>query len=258
MAYAPSFFVVIDTTRNRIAGEVYRVLAEHTHTTDPKNRRYVLLHDCTGDGGFATLAYSSTKDTEKTEGAEAQIVHGSWMGIKDCGFSRRTHVYTSRLLPVTRRHLNECTGDTGKCWEKIRDSLNRALGLGKGTALRGEAKGSMRGCVLELTYPIAQVVFTHFAVVLTEPVYSKKQRYQVVVPLYADPGKLQDGDLVIEGEPWFGALSRGGSTPSKLLVDPSLMLSVFQKTEVSRPLPAVVDPVSMAAIEDRLRKHFAL
>jgi len=179
------------------------------------------------------------------------------MGIKDCGFPRRTHVYTSRLVPVARRHLNEPTGDTGKCWEKIRESLVRALGLGKGTALRGEAKGSLRGCVVELSYPIAKLVYTHFAAVLTEPDYSKKQRYQVVVPLYADPGKLQDGDLVIEGEAWLSALSRGGVPPSKLLVDPSLMLSVFHRTEVSRPLPAVVDSVSMAAIEDRLRKHFS-
>lgn len=250
--------MVTTHVRSRRGGEVYRVLPEHVPTTDTKPRRYVLLHDCEGDGGFATLAYSSTKDTEKAEGAESRVVYGPWMGIKDCGFTRRTHVYTSRLLPVTRRYLREPTGYTGKCWPEIRESLRRALGLGKGTAQTGEAKGSLRGCVVELSYPIAQIVYTHFAVVLTEPAYSRKQRYQVVVPLYPDPGNFRDGDLVIEGEAWLAALSRAGAPPSRLLVDPSLMLSVFYRSDVSRPLPAVVDAVTMAAIEGRLRKHFQL
>lgn len=244
--------------RSRRGGDVYRVLPENLPTADTKPRRYVLLHDCAGDGGFATLAYSSTKDTEKAEGAESRVVYGSWMGIKDCGFAHRTHVYTSRLLPVPRHCLRESTGNTGKCWAEIRESLRRALGLGRGTAQTGDAKGSLRGCVVELSYPIAQTVYTHFAVILTEPVYSRKQRYQIVVPLYPDPGKFRDGDLVIEGEAWLSALSRDGAPPTRLLVDPSLMLSVFYRSEVSRPLPAVVDAVTMAAIEDRLRKHFQL
>ena len=242
----------------RNAGDVYEVDPGATASTDTKWRRYVLLHNCEGDVGSAALAYSSTKDTERAHGAQAVVVHGSWMGIRDCGFPRRTFVYTSRIVPVGRQHLANLTGNTGRCWETIKASLEVALGLGKGTCREGDAKGSLRGTIVQVTRPIAELIYTTFGVLVTEPTYSKKRHYQVLVPLYPDPGRLRDGDLIVEGEPWMAALIRGGKAPAKLLVDPSLALSIYYEKEVSRPLPGVVDGVTIAAIDGALRQHFAL
>ena len=248
----------MNSTRVRKAGEVYQVDPVATHTTDQKHRRYVLLHDCNGESGIATLAYTSTKDTERSRGAEAVVVHGSWMGIRNCGFSRRALVYTSRLIPIERHYLAASTGDTGHCWTTIQESLGRSLGLGKGTAAEG-AKGSLRGTLVQVIAPIALMIHTSYGVLVTEPEYSKVRHYQILVPLYPDPSRLRSGDLVIEGESWMREIRlSGGKGASKLLAEPRLALSIFYKTEVSRPLPGVVDSVSLSAIESGLRKHFGL
>jgi hypothetical protein len=90
--------------------------------------------------------------------------------------------------------------------------------------------------------------------VVTEPQYSNRQRYQIIVPVILDV-EPEPGEVVVRDKGWLSDVEDGLSFA--VLAVP-FVHSVFHPTRVSGDVGAVVDEVTMIEIDDALRALFAL
>ncbi len=238
-------------------GQVHFIPKESDEDGDTKFRRHVLLANCHEHGEVASLAYASSQSTEAGYGAANVLVNPTATKYRGTGFSRPTYVYPSRIVSVDPRDLEEMRGRVIDEMPAIRTALGQAIGLGTGTSsARGVAAGSWRGKFIELQPGLATEVGASLAVIVTDPEYSKQQRYQTIVPiLSAAEYEPKDHDVAIADTSFLEA------------VDPALhdaflwteaIFSVFQIRDIGGSVPQCLDDASMADLDAALELYFEL
>jgi hypothetical protein len=216
----------------------------------------VLLGASAADG-VATLAYCSTRDTEARHGAASVLIDPAIRENAGCGISRATYIYPSRLTSYGFPALGRPAGRIVSALPDIRRELVRALGLGTGVCTEKDLPlGNRRGSVIVLPDRFAAMTGYAHAVVVTEPVYSRERRQQMIVPLL-DPGEFEESalDVVVRHHPWISRAIPGGQ---EVLLAPTLVTTIFEPDFLEAYTGAVVDAITMGRIEQALQSHFAL
>jgi hypothetical protein len=92
--------------------------------------------------------------------------------------------------------------------------------------------------------------------VVTANGYSRRERYQIIVPV-ASIGELEPepGDLIVDSGEWLQSISPGAS---ELLVAIADVQSVFHSHDIDSWTGAVVDGEAMDSIEHALAELFGL
>lgn len=249
------------------ASETHTLPLEGRPGGDDKGRRpYLLLHDCPVGRPVASFAYGSRQPTLKNEGgAYALIDRGpaNGPGYAGTGLHDRTYFYPSRIRPQLRSGLSAPLGHiNGAEMADVREQLGISLGLGKGTSLSGEARHSWRGLFVELHPFVQRITMATHALVVTDPAYARRRRYQHLIPL-VDAGAglpVIPGSLRVEEE-WLKQLVP--TYEAAYLVIPSL----FSGSEATRPeTPGmIVQPTAVCAdngtitrVDAALVSHFGL
>lgn len=188
-------------------GEVWLLPPDAHEGGDPKTRTHVLLTPCTDEVDIATFAYASTQGTEVAFGAanvRLDPFATSYGRSGRTGFQHSTYVYPSRLVPAARSDLIRFKGRIIDEMAAIWRSLHAALGINAGTSgEKGVAAGSWRGRIVRFSDAYARELECSSGVVVTEPGYSKAQRYQTIVPVLA-PGEYEPDE-----RDWWCRTSRG-------------------------------------------------
>ena len=128
------------------------------------------------------------------------------------------------------------------------------MGLKTGTTLgQGGAAGSWRGRVIRLTAEYAARAGFELGLIITEPQYSNRQRYQILVPLILDV-EPEPGEVVVRGKEWLLDIEDG--LAFAVLAVP-FVHSVFHPARVAGDVAAMVDEATMAEVDDALRALFA-
>jgi hypothetical protein len=243
----------------RYPGEVWLLPPDDDEHGDPKWRRHVLLTACDqGRDDPAVFAYASTQSTEAGRGAAYVLFDPAstrYGKSGHAGFTAATYIYPARLVSVDPGDLRQFRGRLIDEMAGLRLKLQEAMGLGAGTTLGpGAAAGSWRGRVIRLTPDYAARTGFDHGLVVTEPQYSNRQRYQIIVPLILDV-EPEPGDVVVRDNAWLSDIEDG--LAFAVLAVP-FVHSVFHPTRVWGDVGAVVDEATMTEIDDALRALFAL
>lgn len=234
-----------------IPGEVWFLPPEAEEGGDPKDRRHVLLaaHDDGDDGGI--FAYASTQPTETRFGAAHLLVDPARSRSPRVGFTRLSYVYPARLVPAAEEDLVRMTGRLDAEMSHLRAALRRALGLAS-TA----TEAHWRGRVVRIAGVRAELIDYRYGVVVTEPAYSRHERYQIIVPIDdADEFEPAPGDIVVDKGDWFIPVA---PPIRRALFAISDVQSVFHPRDIDHWTGAVVDPVSMRRVDQALVELFGL
>jgi len=234
-------------------GEVWFLPPEAEEGGDPKGRRHVLLTRCDDEGDVGVFAYASTQSLEARFGAACLLVNPG----AHTGFVRPSYVYLSRLVPARSEYLLRMTGRLIDEMPQLRLLFGEALGVGTGTAAgAGADRSSWRGRVVRLSGSRRESIGYEYAIVVTEPRYSGRQRYQVIVPI-DDLGEFEPGpgDIAVTRGDWFHMIA---SELHGVLVAVPDIQSVFHPREIEEWTGAVVDSATMAEIEQALVELFEL
>lgn len=241
-------------------GEVWFLPPDAREGGDPKSRRHVLLTTCTDASDVAIFAYASTQGTEAAFGAANVLLDPfatSYGSSGRTGFDRPTYIYPSRLVSVAPADLVRFKGRIIDEMAAVRSRLHEALGIRTGTAAgRGAAAGSWRGHVVRFSDAFAREMGCDHGVVVTEPGYSRAQRYQIVVPLLnPEEFETHDTDLVVAGASWVSQVD-ADLRAAWLAVD--MIQTVFHPTEIVRGSGVTVDEGTMAELDACLLDLFGL
>lgn len=241
------------------AGQVFIIPPSRDPAGDPKHRPHVLLRDCHADSSAATLAFASTQMTEAHCGAPNILINPAATSYTGTGFTQPSYLYTSRLVGVDPDDLHDPAGRLIDEMPAVRASLRRALGLGTGScAGTGSAAGSLRGRVVHLGHGLEEELGAALAVILTEPTYSKKERFQVVVPILAEADfEVEGSDVVIEPSTtrW---LAQVDAKYTRAFLWTAAIFSVFHPSELRGISPLCLDEGTMRDIDRALAVHFHL
>jgi hypothetical protein len=238
-------------------GEVWFLPPEAEEGGDSKGRRHVLLTTCDAVDDVGIFSYASTRATEARFGAACLFVDPAADPSASTGFTRPSYVYASRLIPARSESLVRMTGRLIDEMPFLRQLLRQALGLGTGTAggNRPTAAG-WRGRVVRLGRVRAESIGYCYAIIVTEPTYSNRERYQIVVPVEdLDEFESGPGDLEVTHGEWIRAIA---AWPRGALVAIADVQSVFHPSDVQGWTGAVVDETTMALIEAALIELFGL
>jgi hypothetical protein len=241
----------------RYPGEVYFLPRGAAEGGDTKPRRHVLLANCEDGADLAGFAYASTQLTEAAWGAPNALVNPAATKYRRTGFSRPTYVYPSRIVSVDPECLEEPEGKVIDELPLIRTALSEALGLGTGTSNgRGPAAGSWRGRIVRLKPTIAEEVGGMLAVIVSDPEYSKAERYQNVVPILSfDEYEALDSDVEIADT---SLLEKVDKSLHRAFLWTRAVFAVFQPTEVEVSSLVTIDEATIAELDESLRLHFEL
>jgi hypothetical protein len=244
----------------RYPGEVWFLPPEARPGGDPKGRRHVLLTPCADANDVGIMAYASTQPTEAEHGASNVLLDPAATGYGRrgfIGFSRPTYVYPSRLIPARSGDFQRMAGRIIDEMPELRLALRQALGLGTGSSTgTGAAAGSWRGRVVSLAAEMEREIGFGYGIVVTEPAYSNRERYQLFVPIDSlaefEPAA---GDVVVPDPGWPTDLAR--SSNGMLIAVPEVQ-SAFHPTEVARWTGATADEGTMRRIDLALLELFGL
>jgi mRNA-degrading endonuclease toxin of MazEF toxin-antitoxin module len=230
-------------------GEVFYLPPEASEGPGKGDRPHLLLSRVGEDTEVATFAYGSTRDTDAVRGAEyVRVVPG-----RGTGLAHLTYVYTSRLVSYAASAMGSSSGRVVHELPAIRDSLRRALGTGTGvTAERNVPGSNRRGRVVELVPDLATAWDTRYAVVVTEPRYSRTGYQQVVVPALDEACEERSLDVVTEG------LSELGQGYHTAIIAAPMVSTLCLPDHISRFMDVVVSTETMARLEAALAAHFGL
>jgi hypothetical protein len=241
----------------RYPGEVWFLPPEAEEGGDPKDRRHVLLTTCDAVEDIGVFAYASTQPTEAQNGATYLLVDPAVSRYAPTGFARPSYVYLSRLVPARSENLLRMTGRLVDEMPHLRLLLREALGVGTGTTSGDRADGSnWRGRVVQLSSSRRESIGYAYAIVVTEPRYSQRQRYQIVVPV-DDLREFEPvlGDVKVTQGDWFSAIAPG--LTGVLIAVPDVQ-SIFHPREIEDWTGAVVDDTTMTEVEAALIGMFDL
>lgn len=237
-------------------GDICYLPPDNIPGADPKTRPHVLVSQIDEDSEAATLAFCSGQPTEADAyGAPYFLAHGPPIDYRT-GFKGATYVYCSRLVvadPESVVKWRSSSGDLRHELHEIRKCLRIATGIGSGAVERtGSAKASLRGRVIELTPAFAARADARYAVVTSNPAYSREQRYLNIVPLYdADDFYAGPDDVVVDDKRWTAEIGL-----QRAIVAVPLIQHVYYPEHVSRPTPAVMDGETLQAVDDKLVERF--
>lgn len=156
--------------------------------------------DAPVDTDSVNLIYATTRgEHQVAEGAEYTLCDPTRVPHIGGPFSERTYVLYSRLTFVEPEDIDSYCGVCAIPEEECKTKLRRALGIGSGTATAdGPAHNSLRGAVARVMGPVTEFLGTERAVILTEPEYSKKGSFQLLLPVYSgDELEANPGDIRI-------------------------------------------------------------
>jgi hypothetical protein len=241
------------------SGCVYFLPPEARTNGDPKNRRHVLLADCPDDADLATLAYASTQAKEANHRSPYVLVNPAASTYQRTGFDTATYVYPSRLICSNTEDLGEAEGRVIDDMPAIRDKVRAALGIGTGVASgEGPAAGSYRGCFIRLNDEFADDLGTEIAVVVTDPDYSRAERYWNVVPVIPlTEFYPSDGEVSIH-ESTASQLAGYDARFSECSLAVNAIQAVFFADEVFGVAPLCLDAKTLADLELALKIRFHL
>lgn len=205
----------------------------------------------------ATLAYGSTQQSEEVSGARCVRVAPQRHGINRNGLREHTLFYPGILLREDYAFLPAPAGTLGKSMGPFRSALRAALGIGTGSCLTaGAPAGSRRGQIVELRRSLARDVRTRYAIVLTEPGYSRARHYDVILPLLVGDGRLaSDTILRVAQREWFEVF---GHRPRSVLLPIPVVQSTWYEADIIGETPHVVDDETLTDIDVALRSFFSL
>lgn len=221
-----------------------------------KPRPFVLANAYSPDRP-ATLVYGSTQETETRTGAAVVEVDPAAGGVNRNGLTARTYFYPGALLLAEHPDLPPPAGFLGRSLSVLRSALRTALGIGQGSCRSHPMyAGSRRGRIVVLTGPVARLLHTRFAIVLTEPRYSAEKRYQLVVPLLRATEAEPDENHLRVFSPVWGKVWNQPAESALLPI--ALTLSVWHPDHVARETEHVVDEETLREIDRRLCDYFSL
>lgn len=244
----------------RYPGEVWFLPPDATEGGDAKGRRHVLLTLCKDHDDAGILAYASTQATEAAFGAAALLLdprrtqHGR---AGRSGFNRPTYIYPSRLVGASAIEMRRMAGRLVDELAELRVLLRKALGIGTGTSVTSTmARSSWRGRIVRFSEALRREMDCSYGLVITEPAYSSRQRYQLVVPVL-DMREFDSAgmDVVVEGKEWL-PLVFGDARAVAFAVE--MVQTVFHPTEIGAHASTVVDGDTVSRIEARLLEMFDL
>lgn len=139
----------------------------------------------------------------------------------------------------------------------LRSALLTALGIGRRSCLDAAAPaGSRRGRIVVLNSVAARQLGSAVAVILTEPKYSRRKRYQIIVPILsgspAQPGMY---GVPVSKRDWLAVFSR---PVESALIPTSLTLSIWHVQAIARETGYVIDEETLNEIDRRLCDYFSL
>lgn len=216
------------------------------------HRPYVLLGAHQEEHDLATLAYCSTQPYDASFGAEHIRLD---MG-QQTGFSRSTYIYTSRLITEALHDLPAPEGKLVEALPALKTSLLRALGVGTGpTRDRNTPGTNRRGRLVELTAKAEAEWQTRFALVVTQPEYSRFGYQQTVVPLMAGEFETLSLDIPLSQPEWLGSLADAFEVG--LLAVPAVA-TLYVPDDLARFRGIVAPPEVMVDLDRALVAHFDL
>lgn len=237
-----------------IPGEVWFLPPDAGEGGDAKGRRHVLVTRCEDVGDVAVFAYASTKGTEAAFGAAALLIRPPETPSATparTGFDRATYVYPSRLVSVGPEQMQRKMGRLRDELPLLRVLLRNALGIGT-----RPHSSSWRGKIVTFSDALQAEMDCSHGLVVTEPVYSSRKRYQLVIPVLDTRVFETSGmDLVVAQQDWLPQVF-GGSAPVAFAVE--MIQTVFHPTEIQGSGCAVVDGGTLAEVDARLVRLFEL
>lgn len=175
----------------RPAGHVFILPHNRIHSSDRKDRGYVLLNRCTPPEN-ATLAYRSRQITETVRYHAPSLPINGITSVAPAarGYAGRkmpqlaaSYVYPGRLLFWDSARLERSDG-TVPMTKSLRDILAASLGL-RGTTADTRAVGN-RGKLLRTSDATYRALGFRWGIILTGDRYSAEERWQVVAPVFRD------------------------------------------------------------------------
>jgi hypothetical protein len=244
----------------RNPGEVWFLPPDAVEGGDAKGRRHVLLTECEDQDDTGVFAYASTQTTEAVFGAAALLVdpERTPQGRSgQSGFERPTYIYPSRLVGASTDEMTRMVGRLVDELVELRELLRRALGIGAGVNTERLSSGrSWRGRIVRFSEIIQQEMDCAHGLIVTEPAYSIRQRYQVVVPVLDLREFESTGtDVVVEEKEWLPLLF-GEAAAAAFAIE--MIQTVFHPTDIQGEMVAVVDDETASRIDARLLQLFDL
>lgn len=109
---------------------------------------------------------------------------------------------------------------------------------------------------MRLRDAIATYLHTAFAVVLTEHVYSRENRYQLLVPIFrSDAVQGAEHGTHAEDEEWLRVFAK---PTTRAVLPVELIQSVWYDSDIAGETPYVIDAATLAALEERLCAIFGI
>ena len=237
-------------------GNLYILPAEDDPRGDPKDRMHLVVSLAYPQNDLITLAYCSTKGFEAGQGADHVVVRRSSATFSITGLSEETYIYPSRLVTEEVLRLGRPIGKVIDEMPAVRQAVRSAVGIGSGTAhTPGRASGSLRGQILLLGSMLREQLQTRYALVTSNPIYARQERYLNIIPLYdADEFEPVPVDIISPS----GAWAEGLALPRQLLFCVSAICSCFmpRATHVEALLGRVIPESLMATVDESLLRHF--
>lgn len=236
------------------AGHVFFLPRGATWLNHDKPRPFALA-TTSSPTELGIFVYGSTRRTEMASAAACVEVKPVPSGVNANGLHAPTFFYPGLMLHLEYFQLPAHVGRLGARFPAFRAALEQALGLGTGTCDHPSApRDSLRGRIVILHPDVATEVLTPIGVLLTEHIYSREKRYQLVVPLVrGDEVVARPGVPRVHDKPWFTTFNR--RTTSALLAA-STIQSVWHGDAVIDETEFVIDSDSLAVLEDHLRVIF--
>lgn len=237
-------------------GHVFWLPPGRTWMNLEKPRPFALATWCS-PGVRGTLVYGSTRETEKKSGAASIHVTPRHDGVNRNGLRAGTFFYPGALFRTSHEELPGRAGTLGQSLPALRASLRHALGIGLGSCLSSAAPpGSRRGRIVELKPDFAMHVRTRFAVLLTEPRYSRVKHYHIVLPVFPRAAPTADERLLcITGRSWLAAFPHPALAA---LLPVRVTQSVWYTDDIAHETEYVVDDDTLAEIDRLLCDYFSL
>jgi len=117
-------------------------------------------------------------------------------------------------------------------------------------------EGSLRGRIISFYPEVAARLQARFGIVLTEHVYSRERRYQLVLPLVRGDGLIAaPGILQVSDKPWFQIFNQ--PTTRAFLAAP-LIQTVWHPDGIAGETAFVLDLESLKTLEDHLCGFFGI
>ena len=219
---------------------------------------YVLLTEAF-PGGQCTLAYGTTKGADIANHAHCAAVEPRTSGVNRNGLRETTYFVPSIVTRQLSDRLPARDAVLAKDMPAIRDALYWSLGISWGcTGQAGHPAGSWRGRIVRLTPEAARIAGTGFALVVTDPPYSKAKLYQVVVPIVDGTGRQASGPVVaVTGEPWISDLFPHASS-ALLIVPATVSVRHSGNKHIAAAHGATITAAHMGAVDASLCAFFGL